>query len=315
MFTLTDTVPVTGPRLDAFAFPADTAVFAVGDVHGHKRKLAELLDGLADVRTPGKRRHLVFLGDLLDRGPDSVGTFHLAATAGREYGFDDVTYLPGNHELMLLDAMDWMANPLRAGAKPVLNAEPKLGNWLVNGGMAVLEEVKPTWGAGDWMGDRDALVEALPLWNGVPLLDHLRTCATHLRVGDAVFVHAGVAPKRPLADTLDLDRASHLDSKVGDRHWAWVRKPFLEWPFGWTEDGRCAKGDGKPGKLVVHGHTAPAGVRTGWLDDPELLLRNFGKFHSARLCLDGGAAQNLLVAGALLTDAGVRLAAADGLDG
>lgn len=311
MFTLTDTFPVAGPRLDAFAFPADEAVFAVGDVHGHKRKLAELLDGMADVRTPGKRRHLVFLGDLVDRGPDSLGTLHLAAAAGREYGFDAVTYLPGNHELMMLDALAWMANPMHAGVVPRLDRVPALGNWLANGGMAVMEEASPDWGHGNWASDHAALVARLPLWDGVPLLRHLANGPTHLRVGDSLLVHAGVAPKRPLADTLDLLRRDHTGAH-GDRHWAWVRRPFLEWPFGWAKDGVGTKGDGKPGVLVLHGHTAPAGVRTAWLEDPARLRMGFDKLHSARLCLDGGAANNLMVAGALLTDAGVRLAAADG---
>ena len=309
MFALAHPLAVQGPRLDAFAFPDDLALFVVGDVHGRKRGLEELLDGLAGLPTPGKRRVLVFLGDMVDRGPDSLGALRVAAQAGPAYGFDEVHLLPGNHELMMLDALAWMRDPKHQGTTPVLRHTPGLGDWFLNGGSDAFAEAVPLWGSGDWAGEAAAFADALPTWNGVPLLDHLATGPTFLRFGDALLVHAGVAPKRPLLDTLLLSRADHLHPKHHSTHWAWVRRPFLEWPFGWTEDGAGAKGDGKPGVLVFHGHTSVAGADAAWLADRDRLTARLQKLHSARVCLEGGP----MLVGALLTTDGLQLAATDGL--
>ena len=65
---ITDLAPVAGPGLGEFSFPEDTALFAVGDVHGQADALKDLCAGIADVDTGDKKRHVVFLGDAVDRG-------------------------------------------------------------------------------------------------------------------------------------------------------------------------------------------------------------------------------------------------------
>lgn len=306
MQCLTPLAPYQGPRLHAFTFPTDTAVFAVGDVHGQRHKLEELLDTLADVRTPNMRRVLVFLGDLVDRGPDSLGTLALAARAGHDYGFDHTVLLPGNHELLMRDALAHLVagGPLH---------HPTAANWLHNGGAMTLSETGVDWAQHPQQAAQ-ALLDALPTWNGLDFCTALDQAPSHLRVGDALFVHAGVDPKRPLHDTLDLPASAHLEDGVHHRHWAWTRQPFLNWPFGWAEAGRLPKTDTHtPGLLVVHGHTAPAKVGSHWLNSPERLAKGLARVSSlARLNLDAGAAAACLVAGAVLTHDGWRLAAADG---
>ena len=59
----------------------------IGDVHGCLDELRELLDVVA----PGPGDRLVFLGDLLDRGPDPVGVLQLVRSLGAEC-------VLGNHE-------------------------------------------------------------------------------------------------------------------------------------------------------------------------------------------------------------------------
>lgn len=309
MDCLTAIQPYAGPRLDAFRFPTDTAVFAVGDVHGQRHKLRELLGTIAAVRTPGQRRVLVFLGDLPDRGPDTLGTLEEASTAADTFGFDEALHLPGNHELMMLDALEH----LMAGGDP---AHPRVQNWLRNGGVAALLEAYPGLDHTNLHAAATAFVARLPLWNGTPWMAMLRAAPSHLRVGDAVFVHAGITPKAPLATALGFPQTQHLDAKVGDHHWAWVRRPFLEWPFGFTEEGRLTHKDATtPGVLVVHGHSYPTGVNGTWLNSADRLLRGLARVQqSARLNLDGGAAAGHMVAGAVLTHQGWHLAAADGMD-
>ncbi|SEQ70925.1 serine/threonine protein phosphatase 1 [Loktanella sp. DSM 29012] len=65
---------------------------------------------------------IVFLGDLIDRGPDSIGAVHLAMQATTLNQADEVVLLPGNHELLLVQVLD--------GHDPDL--------WLINGGKTVM---------------------------------------------------------------------------------------------------------------------------------------------------------------------------------
>ena len=75
------------------------SVWAIGDVHGEAARLSALLDELP--RQPGD--WTVFLGDYIDRGPDSAGVL---ATVRRlqEGSPESVVCLMGNHEALLLQA-------------------------------------------------------------------------------------------------------------------------------------------------------------------------------------------------------------------
>jgi serine/threonine protein phosphatase 1 len=66
------------------------------------------------------------------------------------------------------------------------------------------------------------------------------------RSGDVLFVHAGVNPRVELESFLAAPWNTPLAELDEDRHWAWVRWPFLE--------HRPRKG-GFSGYFVVHGHT------------------------------------------------------------
>lgn len=68
-------------------------VIAIGDVHGCSRELKDLLDKLEVT----DEDHLVFLGDLVNRGPDSRGVLD------QVHRLKNATFLLGNHELRLLN--------------------------------------------------------------------------------------------------------------------------------------------------------------------------------------------------------------------
>lgn len=80
--------------------------FVVGDVHGRHSQLGALLDMLPRDEAADT---LVFLGDLIDRGPDAPGCVDLVMKLQRENP-ERVRCLRGNHEQMLLDFIEGSAN-------------------------------------------------------------------------------------------------------------------------------------------------------------------------------------------------------------
>lgn len=244
--------------------PPCSHLFAVGDIHGQRAVLETLLTHLraaAPGETPdgaAREREIVFLGDLIDRGPDSLGAVRLAWEAK---GFDRHTILPGNHELMMLDTLD---DP----------SEWEM--WLYNGGFALLHEFDPD----EIMTLNEALATLrAKLPRGFE--EALRHGDAMVRRGDFLFVHAGIAPWLPLLETSRLPhlRSTH-DPATRRRHWAWIREMFLERDpsIPWPDGIGC----------VVHGHTMATSKPIRSLDAvlPKIdLLPSQG-----RICLDAGAA-------------------------
>lgn len=75
-------------------------IYAIGDIHGESEKLRELITSLP-LKTGDE---LVFLGDYVDRGPDSSGVIDTLLELERTYA---CVFLLGNHESMLLDFLGW----------------------------------------------------------------------------------------------------------------------------------------------------------------------------------------------------------------
>jgi serine/threonine protein phosphatase 1 len=263
---------------EGFALPRaiepHTEVFAIGDIHGRPDLLAALLDvaSAAPRREPGRK--IVFTGDLIDRGPDSLGAIDLAIGAGAVIGADETIALMGNHETMMRMALD-PATPPRA-------AIDALQTWMANGGDEVLAEFV----------DADP-----PPANLAELLEAARACLPprierwleelrgHWRSGEVLFVHAGVNPRFPQEPFLAAPWNTPLASLDEDRHWAWVRAPFLNFepgPEGWE------------GNFIVHGHTPNDARRTASHADQ---IRRF------RLNLDGGSAMTGVAKMAILLGA------------
>jgi serine/threonine protein phosphatase 1 len=74
-------------------------LIAIGDIHGQQNMLADLLSQIQ----PTNNDQLVFLGDYIDRGPDSKGV--IETLMGLQKQFPQTIFLRGNHEQMFLDAM------------------------------------------------------------------------------------------------------------------------------------------------------------------------------------------------------------------
>jgi serine/threonine protein phosphatase 1 len=180
--------------------PAGQRVYAIGDIHGRRDLLEKILATIVEDSAPLKEEQvtLVFLGDYVDRGPDSRGVLECLLSA-LPTGWQTL-FLKGNHEAIMLRFM----HDLTAGP-----------NWLAIGGQATLSSYgihsdETRHPAIRLLAAQEALWQRLPAAH-YQLLSGLRLVAT---IGDYGFVHAGIRPGIPLdaQDEEDL---------------LWIRNEFL----------------------------------------------------------------------------------------
>jgi Calcineurin-like phosphoesterase len=241
------------------AVEADVEIVAIGDIHGRSDLLEALIESVPAAEAV--QRRLIFTGDLVDRGPDSLGALMLTISAGERIGAAETVALMGNHEILMRLALD--------PATPPKTAQAALRVWLSNGGVAVAEQLLGAFSRRDDKRSGLALLrEATPEWVG----EWLAALRSHYRSGDVLFVHAGVNPKLPQAAFLAAPWDEPLDRVDEKAHWAWVRAPFLDH----KPDER-----GFAGHFVVHGHTP---LDRGYTRGHAEQVKRF------RLNLDGGSA-------------------------
>jgi serine/threonine protein phosphatase 1 len=212
----------------------EAEIFAVGDIHGRSDLLAALIDEAAREPRMRDKRTIVFLGDLVDRGSDSLGAIDLAIGAKARLGADEAIALMGNHETMMRLALD--------PETPRDDAIDALETWIANGGDRTMAEFVKT-EEPDYLDDmlteaRASLPPRMRAW--------LASLRASWRSGQVLFVHAGVNPQVKLETFLSAPWDTPLAKLDEDRHWAWVRRPFL--------DNRPGP-EGFSGFFVVHGHT------------------------------------------------------------
>jgi serine/threonine protein phosphatase 1 len=81
-------------------------IFAIGDIHGYLNKLQALM---RKIHPDPERDELVFLGDYVDRGPNSKEVVEMVLEIRR--AFPRTTCLMGNHEFTLLDYLTYRKDP------------------------------------------------------------------------------------------------------------------------------------------------------------------------------------------------------------
>jgi serine/threonine protein phosphatase 1 len=246
-----------------FALGGET-VFAIGDVHGCASELRVLLDAIARLagEASGKRR-LIYLGDMINRGPDSVGVLEQWAGSEEAHGVDHVDRVMGNHEIMML--LTVIGGPHAHKAETMWLSKPM-------GGSALLDQMRARTGRPDAKPDQALLRAAL----GEAVVHRLWGMRSHVRLGNTLFVHGGLDPHADPDEFLTRPWTIFTEAR-----WAWINHGFLDWKAGF-----------KGSTLVVHGHTPPDKHRAiSGMDDPHL-------FEGDRLGLDGGSARTGIVTAA-----------------
>ena len=140
--------------------------YALSDIHGHLNKLVALV-AQCQSDAGNASAKFVFLGDYIDRGPNSRGVIeYLMDLQHRQPGA--VVCLCGNHEDLALSAID----------------DPgKIDQWVAtNNGDTTLRSFGVT------------APSELPAKH----VDWMRALGTHHDDGRRFFVHAGIDPSRPL---------------------------------------------------------------------------------------------------------------------
>lgn len=177
----------------------DRKIFAFGDLHGRFDMLSVAMAGVR-ARSAGETRTpiLVFLGDYVDRGPQSRQIIELLCQI--RAADPSARFLMGNHEEAMLRFLD----DLEVGLA-----------WPRFGGVATMESYGVSMPANpdsmeEWRAVQAALREAMPESH----VRFLRGLEAKVDIGDYLFVHAGIDPERALEE-----------QRVRDL--LWIREPFL----------------------------------------------------------------------------------------
>lgn len=180
--------------------PVGRRIYAIGDIHGRADLLAQIRTLILEdlTRAPAADPTVIYLGDYIDRGPDSAAVVQCLIETPLEAVSE--IHLKGNHEDFLLRFLD---------------GEDEVLSWIFNGGDMTFASYgvalpEPLFG-GDLGEVRRNLARRLP----EPHLNFFRGLVTSHFEGGYFFTHAGVRPGVPLENQSDADLM-------------WIREEFLE---------------------------------------------------------------------------------------
>ena len=199
-------------------------IYAVGDIHGDVMRLRQLWLKMLDAGL-SPDDDLVFLGDVIDRGPCSRETVDFLLELRTQY--PRMCLLKGNHEQMMLDARDEVIPVRRVGSGSQVTCGPSFLFWWNNGGSRAFHSYAAIGDVCDWI--RLVPDEHWALLAGLPE-DRV--------IGGYHFVHAGLVPP---GEVWTDGHAQMRNPKL------WIWKQFLN---------SAADFDGK---IVVFGHSSQRG--------------------------------------------------------
>jgi serine/threonine protein phosphatase 1 len=155
-------------------------VFVVGDIHACLAELDVMLEFLLKQCSLSANDLLIFIGDYIDRGPDSKGV--ISRLIDLQAQFPHTVFLKGNHEDMLLSYLGY----------PGHNGEI----YLYNGGVECLMSYNMT-----TVESQEATIQSFPTSH----MKFFRELEKGVEMQDYIFVHAGLNPYRPIAKQKEED--------------------------------------------------------------------------------------------------------------
>lgn len=214
-------------------------IYAIGDIHGHANLLQDLQSAIAQHArsVAAQKPKLVYLGDYIDRGPDSARVIDLVRSGLPQF---ERVFLMGNHEDMMRSFL--LETNQQMGRSWLINgAQEAVASYIRAQGAVLSEEQRSILGSLDerfdkatarWTDCSDAirdlraiLIEYMPPEH----MEFLANLALLHETDEFIFVHAGLRPHRSLAQQQPEDLL-------------WIREEFLKSNYNW-------------GKRVIHGHT------------------------------------------------------------
>lgn len=182
-----------------FRVPQGQRVYAVGDIHGRLDMLRMLVDSIEadDSRRDVAETVMIFLGDLVDRGPDSRGVIDYLIELQERRA---CRFLLGNHDEIFLKAA---------------TGDPKAMRFLTRiGGKEALLSYGLS--EADYLStDFPELLQEMQRIVPAEHVNFLSSFEDLVVIGDYAFVHAGIRPG------VDFDRQEVSDLR-------WIRREFLE---------------------------------------------------------------------------------------
>lgn len=294
------------PNWQTAKLPANTAFFAIGDIHGHAGMLKQLLSSIEkniSEMPSAMKIHVIGIGDYIDRGENAPETLELLrdfrARMARNHPNVETHFLCGNHDLCFKYILDAKYVTQHTSGDAMNRDDRRHHLVMEDGGL-------PLSGLVDWMDSgggittiknycpnlKEGFLERCRLGGNIAevndMLAELKhnmpeahkqffkevSEHTHLILGDYLFTHAGVDPEKSLDEQgmvngkllAPLDKMQMVDPEN--------RNKFL-----WRDQlDHCPY-------VVVHGHTPSAIDGTDERGTPMTVVDPQKPY---RLCLDTG---------------------------
>jgi len=199
-------------------------LFAIGDIHGCHEELKVLIEKLRIDSNLSSDDVVIFLGDYIDRGPDSKKVIDTLIKFKTSY--PNTRFLKGNHEDMLLHFLGFKGHYgewciINGGKQFFKNYgfKKKCWRWKHHQSVNETAEIDPRFYT------QEGVIENIPK-DHMEFLLNLESAIIH---DDFLFVHAGVDVDEPLTNQTEEDLC-------------WIRDAFLLRPHTFPQ-------------ILVHGHT------------------------------------------------------------
>jgi len=181
-------------NIQQISFPKRN-LYAIGDIHGCYNELLLLMQQLKNNGLDKDLDQLIFIGDYIDRGPDSYKIIEYLIELKKEY--PNTVFLRGNHEDMMLSYLGYGG---------------QFGEyWFQNGGNETVKSYEQ-------QGFDRFIYQLKNRAANEQLKEHLnffKSLEYWIQCDKFIFVHAGLSP----FDSLENQNSEDL---------LWIREPFLQ---------------------------------------------------------------------------------------